>query len=384
MKNNRKFYQKLPTHTILLQHLLQEESLFEPLPADWYVVVVDIEKSTEAVENGFHHDVNLVATGSIIVVLNKLKEKYQNLTIPYFFGGDGATFLVPPLLWEEIASTLLNYRRHVQQNFDLNLRVGALPVEDIYDQQIQLKIAKLKLNDYLTIPVVLGNGMKYSEALIKTQYKRQEDQSQDVRPVDLTGMECRWNEIAPPEDEEKILCLLITCPQESEQGRVYQEVVAEMDRIFGRLEERQPISVGRLKLSLTIAKLRREMYVRVGKYDIVYLLKSWLISFIGRYYFKVFKEGKKYLFKLSQLSSSLMIDGNINSVISGTPHEIEQLISYLQEREAAGDLKYGTHITHSSIMSCYVLDLKKNHIHFVDGTEGGYTTASKMFKAKLL
>ena len=45
-------------------------------------------------------------------------------------------------------------------------------------------------------------------------------------------------------------------------------------------------------------------------------------------------------------------------------------------------LIYGIHVTHASVMSCYVLDRRTTHSHFVDGTEGGYTSAAKMFKIK--
>lgn len=382
MKNDFKFYQKLPTHNFSLQDLLGEKGLFEVVPADWYVIVADIQNSTKAVDEGLHHDVNLIATGSIIAVLNKVKQQYSKLEIPYFFGGDGATFLVPGVLLEPLRETLHNYRRHVQQTFGLLLKIGVLSVAEVYTDEIQLLIAKLKLNHYLTIPVVLGNGLKHAEAMVKARFNEEEEDA-EIRPVDLTGMECRWNEIAPPQEEERILCLLVNCPDESRQAKVYQAVIKEIDRIFGRLDERQPISEGRLKLNLKMAKLSREMYARLGKYDLLYLMKSWLRSFVGRFYFSMYEEGKTYLYKVSQLSNTLMIDGNINSVISGTEHSINELIHFLEKQEKTGDLTYGVHITHSSIMSCYVLDLKKNHVHFVDGTEGGYTTAAKMFKAKL-
>ena len=32
---------------------------------------------------------------------------------------------------------------------------------------------------------------------------------------------------------------------------------------------------------------------------------------------------------------------------------------------------------------CYVQDREDNHIHFVDGTEGGYTTAALVYKSKI-
>ena len=33
-------------------------------------------------------------------------------------------------------------------------------------------------------------------------------------------------------------------------------------------------------------------------------------------------------------------------------------------------------------MSCYVRNLNEEHIHFVDGAEGGYTKAAGMLKRK--
>lgn len=78
-----------------------------------------------------------------------------------------------------------------------------------------------------------------------------------------------------------------------------------------------------------------------------------------------------------------MIDGTLNSVISGTQKEVNLLIAFLDELEAQKKITYGIHTTHASIMSCYVEDRKTKHVHFVDGTEGGYTTAAKMLKKKI-
>jgi len=33
-------------------------------------------------------------------------------------------------------------------------------------------------------------------------------------------------------------------------------------------------------------------------------------------------------------------------------------------------------------MTCYIENMDSNHIHFVDGSDGGYTKASKEFKSK--
>ena len=74
----------------------------------------------------------------------------------------------------------------------------------------------------------------------------------------------------------------------------------------------------------------------------------------------------------------------LNTVFSGTQKNIDQFIAFIDQLESQGKIIYGIHVTHSSIMSCYVDDRINNHIHFVDGTEGGYTRAAMMYKSKIM
>ena len=87
------FYTRLPVNEIPLRDLLTEEHLFYRVPETWHVIITDIKKSTLAVEQGKAETVNLLATGSIVAVLNIAYKAH--LTVPFFFGGDGATFIIP-------------------------------------------------------------------------------------------------------------------------------------------------------------------------------------------------------------------------------------------------------------------------------------------------
>jgi hypothetical protein len=78
-----------------------------------------------------------------------------------------------------------------------------------------------------------------------------------------------------------------------------------------------------------------------------------------------------------------MLDGMINTIFTAEQSKIDLFIAYLNQLEKDNKIIYGIHVTHASVMSCYVLDRKTKHAHFVDGTEGGYTSAAKMFKTKL-
>ena len=71
-------------------------------------------------------------------------------------------------------------------------------------------------------------------------------------------------------------------------------------------------------------------------------------------------------------------------MISGTSGQRELLKDELDKLETAGNIHYGLYVSKESVMSCYIRSLNKDHIHFVDGAEGGYTKAAGMLKRKAL
>jgi len=104
---------------------------------------------------------------------------------------------------------------------------------------------------------------------------------------------------------------------------------------------------------------------------------------MGYLYFKT-RKGKVYLRNLVSMSDTLVIDGRINTVISGTSEQREMLVGELNKLEAAGEIIYGLHVSKESVISCYVRNVNDKHIHFIDGAEGGYTKAAGMIKRKVI
>src|SRR5690349_6106091 len=99
------FYSRLPVNEIPLRDLLTEEHLFYKIPANWHVVITDVKKSTHAMERGLHETVNLLATGCIVAVLNITYK--AGITVPFFFGGDGATFIIPSSILDPALRALM-------------------------------------------------------------------------------------------------------------------------------------------------------------------------------------------------------------------------------------------------------------------------------------
>ena len=89
-----------------------------------------------------------------------------------------------------------------------------------------------------------------------------------------------------------------------------------LDEIYGSQPKRSPISVQKLRLKTTLAKLGLEVRARVSQMRRLNLVKSWMKSVLAYFYFKT-KKGKIYLHKLVSMSDTLIIDGRINTVICG-------------------------------------------------------------------
>ncbi|MCF2443777.1 DUF3095 domain-containing protein [Dyadobacter sp. CY345] len=376
---NDQFYAGLPINESPLSDLLVADHLFSQVPEDWFIVVTDVKNSTLAVQNGLHQTVNLIATGCIVAVLNIAYKNHLN--IPFFFGGDGATCIIPSSILNAVVQSLLIHKENTFSNFELDLRVGYVPVNEVYKQGYELKLSKFKSSATFTIPIVLGDGLMFAEKLIKGEDHRISIIKSEEENLDLEGMQCRWDRIAPPENYDEVISLLVVAMNEKEQGIAYSKVVKLLDQIYGTPQKRQPISVARLKLKGTMSRMDLEMKVKFGHNRFIYGLYNTLMTWFGWYYFRT-KEGKTYLSSIVDFSDTLVIDGRINTVISGTGAQRITLEKELNELENAGEIKYGLFVSKESVMSCYVPDADKAHIHFVDGAEGGYTKAAGVLKLK--
>ena len=251
--NNDLFYSRLPVNEIPLSELLAEEHLFYKIPSNWHVVITDIKNSTKAIERGAHETVNLLATGSIVAVLNIAYKSH--ISIPFFFGGDGASFIVPPSIVEPVLKALSIHRENTLDNFGLDLRVGMVPVADIYRAGHPLQISKLRSTQLFIIPIVLGDGLAYAEKIIKGEDYKLLQVNKEQEELDLAGMQCRWDKIKPPQNFDEVVSLMVIARNSDQQAGSFKKVIDLLDNIYGEPERRKPISIPMLKLKATIEKI---------------------------------------------------------------------------------------------------------------------------------
>jgi hypothetical protein len=373
------FYKQLPEHLLTISDLLKSPDLMVAVPDSWHVVITDIRGSTQAVNEGRHEEVNLVATGSIVTVLNI--SIGLGIQIPFFFGGDGATFMVPNIIIDPVMESLIGFRMQVLEKFGLNLRAGSVPVAEVYRAKQVIKIAKYRNTENFAIPVVTGHGLAFAETEIKNSIDHDNADHFIARTPNLHGMQCRWDKISPPAGNPEIVTLLVSCKNLEAQNTVFADILSKIEELFGTFDSRQPITVAGLKLKSTFKQLRTDIkHMKTSKWRA--FINTWLNSLYGRVYFKT-SSGRAYLVRIVEMSDTLVIDGRINTVISGTVSKRKDLLQFLDVLEYKGLIVYGSHISSASIMSCYVQNPEYGHIHFVDGAEGGYTHAASILKRKL-
>lgn len=355
------------------------------MPDDWFVIVADVKNSTAAVNAGNHNDVNLVAASSLVVPLNIARG--AGIEIPFFFTGDGGTVFVPPVILKDVLQGLSIHNTNSIKNFKLQLHSGSLSVKDIRLVGRTLKIAKVRFGTSISKAVVIGNGLQYAEKIIKGPGQSEQADIEDSAALNMEGLECRWDRIKPLAKENEVVCYLIEAINPSLQAEVYGDVLQRMDEIYGVLEKRNPISLERLKLLLSVNKIRQEMMARFGRWRRSYLASTFLKTFIGHLYFKFNWKinnlrGQEYLKQVVTNADILTVDGRINTIISATRDKHNAFIQYLTQLEQMRRLVFGHFISRESVMTCYIQNRNENHIHFVDGADGGYTEAAKELKSK--
>ena len=84
------FYARVPVFRGFAR--LMDPALYQPLPDDWTVGIADIVKSTAAIAARRYKSVNMAGAAVIAAVTNALDHR----EFPFVFGGDGASFAVPP------------------------------------------------------------------------------------------------------------------------------------------------------------------------------------------------------------------------------------------------------------------------------------------------
>jgi len=381
------FVQRLPRIETMREAV--DPGVYRRLPEDWFVALTDVRGSTENLQRGRYKEVNGVGVAAIAAVRNLHKPE----EIPFVFGGDGATFCVPPARREDVESVLRASRRMARKDFDLDLRTGMVPHADILANGREVRVARLKLSEWVTQTLFLGGGLEKAEELIKDDRPgnpyRLNDEGRFA--ADFSGLECRWNNV-PSRHGETVAYIFRAMGDEHQRASIFRRLIDLVGEAYGDEKEAHPLNMTGMTLTQAAEKLKVETRVRTFGQSpwrrALYGLCLQAQIVVGKV---IMKYGLKFAgadwghYKSDLIANAdyRKIDDCLRFVLSGKTDQRERLVKSLGEAFSEKELVWGLHVSDAAIMTCVIDSYEHEHLHFVDGANGGYALAAKEMKAKL-
>ncbi len=384
-----KFYEHLEGFAEFSQFTQLE--WYRPLPSTWFVLIADVKGSTAAIEEGLYKEVNSLGAASIVVLLNAVAP----LKVPYVFGGDGATICIPPSGKAAAESALVAAKQMAKNNFGLDLRIGMIAMSDIEAAGHQILVGKYQPSAHFQQAMFQGDGLSHAESLIKdpkidNPYIISEEQVE--ANGNFEGFECRWNEIPSPHEETVAILVKVLDEDIAATEIIYHEVSQKILELYGDEREHHPLRMENLSLTNSVKKLSNEVKVRAASLNLWnhcrYTLKLEFLSCLGRYFMhkKVKTENTDWgHYKQSLITNTdyRKFDEVLRMIISGDSKQRQQLTAYLEHLREQRKIVFGIHASAKALMTCLVFNHENDHIHFVDGSDGGYALAAKDMKQQL-
>ena len=362
---------------------------YRDAPDDWHVIIADVKGSTQAIAEGRYKDVNMIGAACINAVLNISQKR----GVPYVFGGDGATLMVPSEDLDSAARALLGVRDLAASRFKLSLRVGVVAVADIHRQSHpRVKVAKYRLNPGNELGVFSGGGMELAEKWIKSGAYLLETSHADNDP-DLSGLSCRWEPLASQNGVMLSVLMQARAQDDTANANLYRQLIKEVAEIIEAGDDSgdtgNPICDANMKFRWPPRGLRAEIDATVGKRNrnwhalglYVNSLLQWVLDRFdisaGGY------RGRRYRDELRDNTDYRRFDDTLRILMDCEPAQADAIEAMLESHAQKGILRYGVHRSDSALMTCLLFNIDQGeHIHFVDGSDGGFTAAAKNMKAK--
>jgi hypothetical protein len=307
---------------------------------------------------------------------------------PFVFGGDGASFAVPPSAAGLARAALAATATWVKTELDLHLRTSLIPVSGIRAQGHDVRVARYAPSDNVTIASFSGGGMAWADAAMKQGRFAVEPSPPELRP-DLHGLSCRY-ELIPA--SRGLILSIVLAPIPGANPEAFRAAVEDIARIVERSPDAsRPVPGMGLRLrwppqgyDLEARAQRRageSLLLRKAKVlalTLLYALVMWSGARVGRFL------PARYTREVVENSDFRKFDDALRMVLDCTPELAREIEQRLVAAAAAGVARYGLHRQDAAMMTCFSPSpANPNHIHFIDGALGGYAMAASALKARM-
>lgn len=373
------YYGNLPVFNRFNQ--LTDPSLYQPVPDGWVLGVSDIVQSTRAIADHRYKAVNMAGAAVIAAVTNALDKR----EFPFVFGGDGASFAIPPHEAELAREALAVTAAWVNDALNLTMRIAMIPIGAIRAAGLDVCIARYAPSPYVSYAMFGGGGLAWADAAMKRGEFAIAPAPQGSLP-DLSGLSCHFSEI--PASQGLIFSILMV-PASRADMPAFRSAVDDVLAIVEKTPAGgRPVPLTGPPMKWPPPGIDHMARVRSNGPLLVRHLRVLGRSLVSHLTFRYgiarggFVPGN-YMRQLVENSDFRKYDDGLRMVIDCTPQVADSIEARLAAAMTAGSIRYGVHRQDAALITCFTQSNKPDHFHFVDGARGGYASAASALKRSL-
>jgi len=354
-----------------------------PLPDGWALAMADIVDSTGAIASGKYKSVNMAGASVITAVLNALDQ----LDLPFVFGGDGAFVAVPPNGVNAARDALARVRTWVAREFDLDMRAAVIPVGDIRAAGLDARVAFFQASSEVAYAMFAGDGASWAEdEMKKGAYAI--DKAPDGQEPNLFGLSCRWNPVSAQNGQ---VASIIAIHGSRGESRDFRALVFDILAIIDS-EERagHPIPPDGPSPAISLAGYDAEVMTQPSKLKrglsrLGIAAMSLILLIFRRFNLNIGSFNiRDYSRDLVQNTDFRKFDDGLKMTVDLNDAQLEKVTDRLEKATQNDICHYGIHTQKEALVTCIVPSvMSRDHMHFVDGADGGYAEAALRLKEKL-
>ncbi|TCO77532.1 DUF3095 family protein [Plasticicumulans lactativorans] len=374
-----RFFDAIPAFTDFAD--VAEPARYQPLPQDWLLALADVADSTGAVAAGRYKAVNLVGAGTIAAVVNALGGQRP----PFVFGGDGAVIALPAAARAAVASALAATATWAREAIGLDLRVALIPVAAVRAAGHEVRVARFQVSPGLAYAMFGGGGIAWADARLKAGDYALAPAPAGAHP-DLGGLSCRF---APLPAHRGEIVSLLALPRPGTPPQAFAGLLHAVLALLGEGDGGHPLPAEGphfawpprgFALELAAGRGRRPLLLQAAAV-LARSLFGWLLDRSGLTLGGF--DAHRYRRELVANSDYRKFEDGLKLTLDLDPARSRALEALLERAWREGVCDYGLHRQDAALVTCFVPSaLSPDHVHFVDGADGGYTRAAAQLKAR--
>ncbi|WP_246102123.1 DUF3095 domain-containing protein [Methylobacterium terricola] len=361
-----------------------DDAAYRAVPEEWWVAVTDVVDSTGAIAAGRYRAVNFVGAAVIAALRNALERR----DLPFVFGGDGASVLVAPDEAETAKGALAATVTWARDAMGLSLRAALVPVSEIRAAGHAVEVARYAPSPDIAYAMFMGGGLAFAEHALKQGRHAVAAAPAGAQP-DLTGLTCRFE---PARARHGLILSVLVVAAEGADREAARAAIADAVRLAAEAPANgNPLPPGAPPLRWPPAGFAHEVRARGplrGSRALrrLHVLGTTLLATA------IFRLGlsvgafsaPRYLDELVANADFRKYDDGLRMTIDCGPDLAARIEAQLQAAEAAGLVRFGLHRQAAALTTCITpVAAQADHVHFVDGEDGGYARAAQALKAKI-